>query len=299
MEQTTVQKPVLMNRLKLLFKIVVTIGCLWYVFTKINFREAWSVIITANWFWLLSALVIYSVSKYIGARRLSIYFKNIGIYLPESQNVKLYWLGMFYNLFLPGAITGDAYKVVLLTRRYQTSYKKTAAAVLLDRFSGLLALGLILAFYSCFVVKEKWILFIIIFSSLLSIPVFYFVLRRFFSDFLPGYWPTFFLGALVQITIVICVYSVLLSIHVREDYFSFVFIFLIATIASVLPISVGGGLGVREFVIIEGAKHIGLNIQGQHNALVLSLLFYLITVICSLAGVYFVVRDPFDKKPVN
>jgi hypothetical protein len=53
---------------------------------------------------------------------------------------------MFYNLFLPGAISGDAYKVVLLTRKYDVSYKKITAAVLLDRFSGLLALGLILSF---------------------------------------------------------------------------------------------------------------------------------------------------------
>ena len=68
--------------------------------------------------------------------------------------------------------------------------------------------------------------------------------------------------------------------------------FLIAAVASVLPISVGGGLGVREFVMIEGAKYAGLE---QHTALLVSLLFYIITVICSLAGIVYVFKHPLQQ----
>ena len=75
-----------------------------------------------------------------------------------------------------------------------------------------------------------------------------------------------------------------------------IFIFLIAATASVLPISVGGGLGVREFVIIEGAKYAGLD---QHTALVISLLFYVITVACSLIGLIFVFKNPLQKNDVK
>jgi hypothetical protein len=39
------------------------------------------------------------------------------------------------------------YKVVLLTRKYDVSYKKITAAVLLDRFSWFACLGLILSVY--------------------------------------------------------------------------------------------------------------------------------------------------------
>lgn len=70
--------------------------------------------------------------------------------------MKLYWLGMFYNLFLPGSISGDAYKIVILKRRYNAPYKKTSAAVLLDRFNGLPGLGLILAFYCIFVIDSPY-----------------------------------------------------------------------------------------------------------------------------------------------
>jgi glycosyltransferase 2 family protein len=89
------------SKLKLLLKIVVTVVCLWYVFSRLDFKEIWIALKTANWLWLFLALIIYAISKLLGAKRLTIYFKNIGIHLPEWQNIKLYWLGMFYNLFLP------------------------------------------------------------------------------------------------------------------------------------------------------------------------------------------------------
>ena len=102
--------------LKLFLKVAVSAACLWYVFTKIDFSEVISAVKKANGWWLIAGFIIYTISKFLGAKRLNIYFKNIDIHLPEWQNIKLYWLGMFYNLFLPGAITGDAYKVLLLSK---------------------------------------------------------------------------------------------------------------------------------------------------------------------------------------
>lgn len=280
--------------IKLLVKILVTVLCLWYVFTKINLKEVVAACRDANWYWLLAAFFIYMASKITGSKRLNIYFNNICIHLPEWQNIKLYWLGMFYNLFLPGAITGDAYKVILLSKRYSVSYKKTTAAVLLDRFSGLLSLGIIVAVYSFFVLKENAFAAVLITGAILAVPAFYFIIKKFFPDFLPGFWSTFLLGALVQLSILLCVYFILFAIHIEHSTAGYIFIFLVAAIASVLPISVGGGLGVREFVIIEGAKYAGLE---QHTALILSLLFYLITVACSLIGAIFVFKNPLEQTP--
>ena len=144
-----------MKVLKLLLKIAVTILCFWYISRKIDFTKAKDAVLQADWWWLFFSVVAFAFSKFLASFRLNIYFKNIGINLPQKQNLKLYWLGMFYNLFLPGAISGDAYKVVLLTRKYDVGYKKITAAVLLDRFSGLLALGLILSVYGVIVLDNK------------------------------------------------------------------------------------------------------------------------------------------------
>src|SRR5829696_7825678 len=141
--------------LKLLLKIAITVLCFWYISTKIDFARAWDAFRKADWWFLLLAILAFSFSKLLAAFRLNINFRNIRVLLPEWRNIKLYWLGMFYNLFLPGSISGDAYKVVLLNRRYKTSYKKTSTAVLLDRFSGVLALGVILSTYGVVILHNQ------------------------------------------------------------------------------------------------------------------------------------------------
>src|SRR6187401_2120730 len=127
-----------MKVLKLLLKIAVTILCFCYISREIDFTKAKDAVLQADCWWMFFSVVAFAFSKFLASFRLNLYFQNIGINLIQKQNLKLYWLGVFYNLFLPGAISGDAYKVVLLTRKYDVGYKKITAAVLLDRFSGLL-----------------------------------------------------------------------------------------------------------------------------------------------------------------
>jgi len=279
--------------LKFLLKIGVTTVCFWYISRKIDFNAAKEAFLKANWLWLSLAVVLLMLSKLFSAFRLNIYFRNIHIHLPEWRNIKLYWLGMFYNLFLPGSISGDAYKVVLLKRKYDSPYKKTSAAVLLDRFSGLLALGLIMSVYGVIVLDKTLYDVILITGSVVAVVALYLVVRSYFKDFLPGFGPTFVWGFLVQLTQVVCVYCILLSLGLPVDQPRWIFIFLVAAVVAVFPVSLGGGLGTREVVFIEGAKYFHLDPQ---LALVISLLFYLSTVIASIWGLYFVFHDPLTES---
>src|SRR5437773_4093228 len=170
MEEAAIkQKSKLSKYLKLLLKITVTILCFWYISKKIDFHAAKDAFLRSNWSWLFSAVILLMLSKLFSAFRLNIYLRNIGIELPEWENIKLYWLGMFYNLFLPGSISGDAYKIVLLKRKYNSSYKKTSAAVLLDRFRGFLALGLIMSGYGVIVLDKLSYDVILIVGSITAI----------------------------------------------------------------------------------------------------------------------------------
>lgn len=293
MEEATVKQEPKRNRvLKLVLKIAVTVLCFWYISKKIDFGAAKKAFFQANWSWLALAVLLLMLSKLFSSFRLNIYFRNIQIHLPEWKNIKLYWLGMFYNLFLPGSISGDAYKVVLLKRKYNAPYKKTSAAVLLDRFSGLLALGLIMSVYGVVVLEKTLYDAILICGAVTAVAALYLVIRLYFADFLPGFWPTFLWGLIVQLTQVFCVYCILLSLRLPINQPQWVFIFLIAAIVAVFPISLGGGLGTRELVFVEGAKYFHLDVQ---VALVISLLFYLSTVIASIWGVFFVFHDPLKS----
>lgn len=281
--------------LKLLLKIGVTALCFWYISTKIDFSRAWDALLKANWWFLLLAVLSFMVSKLMAAFRLNINFRNINLKLPEWRNIKLYWLGMFYNLFLPGSISGDAYKVIILNRKFKAPYKKTSIAVLLDRFSGLLALGVILSIYGALVLENKWWDAVLIAGSILAILALYLIVRFFFKDFLPGFWPTFLWGMAVQAFQVICLYCVMISLHVPLDQSEWIFIFLVASVVSVLPISLGGGLGTREFVFVEGARFFNLD---PHLGVIISLLFYLSNVLSSVWGSYFIFHDPLKENSI-
>lgn len=281
--------------IKLFIKVVITVLCFWYISTKIDFSKAWNALLQANWWFLLLAVLSFMFSKLLAAFRLNINFRNINIRLPEWKNIKLYWLGMFYNLFLPGSISGDAYKVIILTRKFKAPYKKTTIAVLLDRFSGLLALGIILSVTGVMVLNNPYLDALLIAGSLLAILALYIVVRFIFKDFLPGFWSTFLWGMAVQIFQVVCLYCVLLSLHIPLHQVEWIFIFLVASVVSVLPISLGGGLGTREFVFVEGARFFHLD---PHLGIIISLLFYLSNVLSSVWGAYFIFHDPLKEDSI-
>ena len=278
---------------ELLLKLAITIACFWYISTKINFSDAWTTLLKAKWWLLFIAVLFYFISKIISGFRLNINFRNIKLYLSECDNMKLYWLGMFYNLFLPGAISGDAYKVIILNKTFKAPIKKTSIAVLLDRVSGLLGLGVLLSVYG-FIVLDNYLLYILLVTGcLISILIFYLIIRSFFKDFLPGFLPTFFLGLLVQIMQVICIYFIMWSLGISFHNSEWIFIFLVSSAISVLPISLGGGLGTRELVFAEGARFFNMK---PELGIIISLLFYLNNLISSAGGAYFIFHSPLKKN---
>lgn len=272
-------------------KIGITALCLWYVSGKIDFQKTGQALAKANWFFLLPALLLFILSKYISAVRLNIYFHDILIRLPLLQSIKLYWLGMFYNLFLPGSISGDAYKVFLLTKKYSIPYKKTTAAVLLDRISGLLGLGVILSIYGFITLGNPLFQWLLVAGAIGAVGVLFLIVQKFFPDFRKSFWTTLLLGIAVQAVQVGCIYCIMAGVDIPVSENAYLFLFLVSSVVAVLPLTIGG-LGIREVVFLEGSARLGLV---QENAVLVSLLFYLITLLTSLAGVIYVFRDPLKK----
>ena len=284
-----------MRVLKMILKIGITIFCFWYISTKIDFSQTVQVIKGANILYLITAFLFFFASKIFSSLRLNIYFRNIGLWISERVNLRLYWLGMFYNLFLPGAISGDAYKVILLKRRYGSSYSKTSAAVLLDRFSGVLALGLILCIYGILIFDDLRYDAILITGSVIGLLGFYLLLKFKMTDFFKSYFPTLAWAVLVQLCQVVCIYILLRTVHLPLRH-EWILIFLASAIITILPLSLGGGLGTREIVFAEGARFFGLD---PAAGVVISLLFYFLTVAGSLPGALFIFQDPLEEKAVG
>lgn len=283
------------NWLKLLLKIGVTAVCLWYVSRKINWLETWHLLQQSHKQWLLAATVFFVLSKLVSSFRLNLYFKNIALSLPEKTNLRLYWLGMFYNLFLPGGIGGDAYKVILLNRKgYIESYKTTTAAVLLDRVSGVAGLGILAALFYFALYEGAQYSWWVLAAIVPGLGLYWVMVKQFFPSFIRSFKSTLALGLVVQLLQVVCIACLMQSIGLVQNFFAFQFIFLLSSIVAILPFTIGG-LGARELVFLWGASQFGLD---QHQAVYISLLFYLITVVVSSAGLIWVFKDPLEQREI-
>ena len=287
--------PQLKKWLILFLKIVVSGGCLWYVIHKIDWKTSWKTIQQSNFFWLLCAVLLIMASKVIAAFRLNIYFKNIGATLRHKVNMKLYWLGMYYNVFLPGGVGGDAYKVVMLNRTYNHSARLLTAAVLLDRVSGVAGIGVLSALYYLGVFNGSNYSYWLLACVVPGLIIYYFIVKRFFPSFIRSFWSTFWLGLLVQFTQVISIYCLMAALHINHHHTEYILIFLLSSLIAVLPFTIGG-LGAREVVFIWGSHQFLLN---QSESVVISLLFYLISVSISLPGIYWVYNNPLPKAVIT
>lgn len=279
--------------LKLFLKLAVTAVCLWYVSRKIDWIKSFEIIQNSNWSWLFTAVILFTASKIVSSFRLNIYFKNINVKLSQPQNLKLYWLGMFYNLFLPGGIGGDAYKVILLNRTHEYPARQLTAAVLLDRISGVVGLGMLAAIYYYLVFSGGNYSLVLICLLPVGLLVYYFFAKKIFPSFIKGFWPTLWLGLAVQALQVLCAYAIMMALHITEHQTVYILLFLLSSIVAILPLTIGG-LGAREVVFLWGSNTL-LHITNDPTPVSISISFYLITLFISFIGVYWVYQSPLQK----
>ncbi|MCO4792474.1 MAG: flippase-like domain-containing protein [Bacteriovoracaceae bacterium] len=104
---------------------------------------------SAGYYWL-GCLGILVVQDIISAFRWKILLEiKTGKKLPVLAMIKLTWIGLFFNSFLPGAVTGDFIKL-LYAKDLDPKLTKTflVTSVLLDRIIGLIGLLFLLGLFS-------------------------------------------------------------------------------------------------------------------------------------------------------
>lgn len=287
----------LKNQLKTALKLLLTGLALYLVFRKIDTAQLLELSQAIHWLWLIPAALLFILSKVATAIRLNRYFENIGIQLSELQNWRLYLIGMFYNLFLPGGIGGDGYKVYFLNKAFKTPVKKLLQAALLDRLGGLVAIVFLL--FGLFLFVDIRIDFLessawdglMVAGLILTIPGFWMVQKVLFKDFVPSFWSGNAWSFAGQIAQLICAWFILKSLGISENILAYQLVFLLSSIVAVLPLTIGG-VGARELVFVYAHTYSGIE---ETAAVAFSLIFFLISAIVSLAGV-FVKADLNDKS---
>ena len=275
------EKAKLKKRLQLLLKIVLTGVALFIVFQKVELSRIAAVMRYAHAIWFLPAFIFFNLSKIISALRLNVLFREIPIHLDNWKNLRLYYLGMFYNLFLPGGIGGDGYKVIYLKKRNNTSTKRIVQAVLMDRISGLVALIVLVLAFCGFILPHPY-RYAALVLSVFVVPAFYLGSKILFPTFLKPFYQINLQSLLVQGCQVICALFILLALQTTSYYPEYLALFLVSSIITIVPVTVGG-VGMRELVFVYAATVFPID---EEKAVTLGFVFFLITGVSSLAGAF-------------
>jgi hypothetical protein len=297
------------QRLFDLAKLIISLGLLAFVLASVGVQETFATLRTANVGLLLVALGLFIFGVYLRAWRWRALLADRQLFVPISVLTQLYFIGQFFNTFLPTGFGGDVVRVVELAR-YGVSKADSVSTVFLDRMSGLMAFFLMTLCMLPFVgslipTTILWVLIGFGFAGLVGTWLMF--ERRFTTPlmdkiFARAQFPfkakvmrlyetmranspqatlqAMAIGFLFNLLLIAATYLVALAFDVQLSigYF-FLFVPIISTLL-LLPISLNG-LGVREgaYVLLFGSVGISRALAAS-----MSLSFWGVTVGAGLIG---------------
>lgn len=283
-----------------------------------------------RWPWYAAGFLLCVLVTAGTMLRWRIVLRTLGICLPFRKISSLVLVGAFFNSFLPGATGGDLVKAYYAAREVRTDRTTAVASVFLERLIGmpalllfagslmLLKLDLFLSdpfarFALAFVgllafltvaglsvvlarhIFEQWRLFRMLETRTAIGPTLrkaydaMFVLRR-----NPGAVArAFLLSIALQAAVIASGFCYARGIGEDVAAADFFPLFSSTLIISAIPVT-PGGLGIRETATVFLLQSAGI---GPANALLLSLLFYISTVMIGIPGGIVFMSGSWRQKP--
>ena len=280
------------NKLLGIFQIIITVFFIYYTLSKIDLNKILEVIKSADLLFILFASIFYFLSQIISSERLWFILKENNLIISSKENIKLYMVGIFYNFFIPGGIGGDAYKGVLMNNKFQWSLKKIYKLLILDRLIGFGVIICLILLFSGFILDLEFISkFNFVLAPLYALLFFFgkvLVQKIFDSEIV--YTRSFFISHIIQILQFGSVILILFSLGVTNNYFTFLYIFLISSVLSIFSF---GGIGIREYVFFTLASNTAIS---PDIATSVGLIFTFSALLSSVPGLFFLMKIKSKKK---
>jgi len=300
------------QRIVVAVKFVVTAALISYVLRVANISEIRRVIGTAHWVWLAVAVVVLVGTQMLCALRWVLVSQPLQLNRSWHEFLRLYFLGAFFNTFLPTTIGGDVVKAYYLTRDTHQLARSTTS-VFMDRNVGLgslLIIGCVAATMNgatlrgMSIVPVLWLLlagYCVSNAVLLYRRLHEMVRRKLRQLWFEGLDRR--LGAMfgslamyrknlltmtvaavfsvgIQLVNFIAVFFVGLAIGAPAALKHYLVFLPVITVMTMLPVSIGG-LGVRESALVTFFIPAGLT---PEQSVTLGLLWHAVTVVASLPG---------------
>lgn len=266
------------------------------VFQKIQFNDVKAIFLQSNPIYIGLAILLYFLSMVLASWRMLIFLKSIGMNLKFGFSFRLSMLGAFYNIFLPGGVGGDGYKIYILAKKFKFKTKRVFWALFLERISGVWAICFIMVSLIMLIPQIEIHVFWPLATLIVSTGVYYYLLKRFFSDYSRYFFQSHLLSGVIQSITGLIVISILLSQGFQGKFSPYLLSFLLSTLISVINIGIGG-LGVRDLAMTHASGIFGMD---QTIAVFVTTTYWMISIIVSLPGLWFVYHaKEFDPVPTT
>jgi uncharacterized protein (TIRG00374 family) len=302
-----------------LCKTIVSIGLLILILTQIDLHQDWSQFRHLSWQFIVFALLYYTSCQWLSCLRWRVVLQSSHHPVAMSTLLSSYFAGMFLNIFLPGALGGDVYRIYRVAQTTKDS-EVALVSVFLERFTGLAALSAlaILGLPPALRLIGRWdiiLLFIACVSALvgavllISSPKLLIwaepwleklrlsqvsdrfakiqILLRKFAQHRQALALSMGLSLLLQLAIVHYHYLVAQQLKIPISYLELLVFIPIIVVVTLLPISLGG-LGVKEELWIYLFSRVGLPAE---QALLFSLSITALGWLLSLPGAVVLLLD--------
>lgn len=128
------------------FKIFVSIAIFFVLFKLVPYRELAEIYKSSIKIYILLSFLLFVLTQVICIIRWRYLLHALGVKVSKRDAFYSSFSGLFFNLIFPSFVAGDIFKGVSISSRHGEA-NKVASSVLLDRFSGSVALVLV-AFFS-------------------------------------------------------------------------------------------------------------------------------------------------------
>ncbi len=298
-----------MNRLLDIAKLLISLGLLAFVLSSVGVQDTLNTLRSADLRFVWLALALFIGGVFLRAFRWRALLADRGLRVPVRTLTQLYFIGQFFNTFLPTGFGGDVVRVVELAR-YGVSKAESLSTVFLDRLSGLMAFFIMtliaLPFAANLIpLQIQWVLMALgaggivgtwlMFERRFTSPLMEQIAARFQFPFKAKVMRLYasmranspraiaqamLIGFMFNLLLIVVNYLVgrALGQQIELGYF-FLFVPIISTLL-LLPISLNG-LGVREGAYVLLFASAGVS---RGSAAAMSLTFWSITVATGLIG---------------
>lgn len=268
-------------------KIAFVVAAFYWILEKVNAKLILENISSISIVPLFFSYLALHVSLFFSSLRSRNYFMKFGLELRRTFCICLYYVGTMFNIILPGGISGDGYKVYLISKRTKFSKLKALRIIFYERVNGiypLIFLGLLFSLYSNITsIIPSWfiIILLVIVTPCYLLGAIY-ILRDNYCAALSAIKYSFIVQ-IFQVISAILLVSALIQTADFQTYIDFILLFIIGSIVSIIPISIGGA-GLRELTFFYGVGFLS-SAASQEVGVAFAIMAFVLYVLTAVVGI--------------